>query len=75
MGGDGRGRGREGKGRGGDGDGKGGDLSCAVLTFPLKNLKECDILEGAGSKHTLIPLTYFPGVRTLNPQDICPWLD
>jgi len=25
------------------------------------------------SKHTQTPLTYFQGVKTPNPQDLCPW--
>jgi len=29
-------------------------------------MKECDFLEGRGSKDTLTPPTYFPGVKTHN---------
>ena len=35
-------------------------------------MKECDIL-GGGSKHTLIPPTYFQGFKTLQPRDLRSW--
>jgi len=44
------------------------DTSLSSLMMWKFRIKESDIL---GGKHTLTPPTYFQGLKTPNPQDLC----